>query len=66
MVFRVFRTSGKETPDWMSMWSNGGAKWRVVVKLRTTNVRLNVCFLLKHNIGDSIVHLDGFIKSLYR
>ena len=23
--------------------------------------KLNVCFLLKHNLGDCIVHLDGFI-----
>ena len=25
---------------------------------------LNVCFLLKHNIGDSIIHLDGFLDHL--
>ncbi len=23
-------------------------------------IKLNVCFLLKHKIGDSKVHLDGF------
>ena len=23
------------------------------------------CFLLKHNIGDCIVHLDGFVRKVY-
>ncbi len=39
----------------------GTVKIKTLKHLAASQFQLNVCFLPKHNLGDCIVHLDGFI-----